>query len=96
MNSFVADELYRDFYYWTGGYKTHNRDGVSWRWWSDQTQGTMSYTSWDWLAGQPDGDKEKDEYRITIEEKGKWHDRSGNEKHKFICSKKASPGMVFI
>ena len=97
MNSFVAHELYRDIFYWTGGYKTKDKEWpyrVSWRWWSDDTEESMTYTSWDWLAGQPDG--KGVEERITTDENGKWHDRSGNEEHKFICTKKASTGTVFI
>ena len=105
MNSFVAKEIGDCWFvtcsFWTGGYKTHDRDGVSWRWWSDQTQGTMSYTSWDWLAGEPDGENKKDmlveediEDRIAISSTGKWYDRSGIEEHSFVCTKKANLGEV--
>ena len=99
MNSFVAKKIGECYFgscdYWTGGYKTTENYGVSsWRWWSDETKESMSYTSWDWLAGQPDG--KGIEERITTDENGKWHDRSGNEEHKFICTKKASTGTVFI
>ena len=60
----------------------------------------MSYTSWDWLNGEPNGDTKKDvlvkedvEDRIAINTNGKWSDRASKEKHYFFCTKKASPGI---
>ena len=104
MNSFVAHELYRDIFYWTGGYKTKDKEWpyrVSWRWWSDDTEESMTYTSWDWLSGEPDGENKKDilveedvQDRIAIALTGEWYDKSGIEEHSFVCTKKANPGNV--
>ena len=51
----------------------------------------MSYTSWDWLNGEPNGDTKKDvlvkedvEDRIAINTNGKWSDRASKEKHYFF------------
>ena len=85
--------------YWTGGIKiieedTHYvGDGVSWRWPGDEE--AMTYTSWNWAMGQPDN-AEGNEDRIAVWQ-GKWYDTtSADNDHMIICSKKASPGLIYI
>ena len=104
MNSFVGDKVVWN-YYWTGGYRTKDKNWgyVTWRWWSDEDESensmsyssveitkSMSYTSWNWLNGQPDGGDNED--RIAIGIGGKWYDMSADRELSFICTKKASQG----
>ena len=84
--------------YWTGGIKIIEEDtyivgdGVSWRWPGDEV--AMTYTSWNWALGQPDN-AEGIEDRIVVWQ-GKWHDTSADNENMIICSKKASPGLIYI
>ena len=106
MNSFVGNKIRTWREYWTGGFKStecpsdYSYSYFSpcsmvdvWRW--SGSDDKVSYTSWDWEKGQPDN-QEGAEDRITINSDGKWNDLSGDAERRFICSKKASPGIFFI
>ena len=86
MNTFVTSHISKP--YWTGGYKDPD-----WMWYSDDSK--VTYTNWDWSNGEPNN-HEGTEDRITIMADGQWNDLSGDSERDFICSRKASPGSIYI
>ena len=63
-------------------------------WWWPGDKEAMTYTAWDWASSQPNN-RDGIEDRISVKD-GKWWDERANNENRFICTKKANPGLMHI